>query len=109
MPPVVTLKSSELHVFAHSQDMFDPEYYLSVFPIKDLSTGATRLGTGKYRDVAPAGPREEVFFDAPECVNRERNAFYCVSVPGEAGWARDEFAKRGQKGAIAGGSRQNNG
>lgn len=64
------------------QDIFDPEYYLSTFEIKDLSTGKVRLQTGKYRDLTPCGPREELNPDSDVTVNRERQSFYAISIPG---------------------------
>ena len=66
------------------QDIFDPEYYLSTFEIKDLSTGQTRLETGKYRDLTPCGPREELNPDSAVTVNSERQSFYAITIPGKS-------------------------
>ncbi len=96
------------------QDMFDPEYYLSVFAVRDLSTGRKRLATGRYRDVAPVGPREEALLDNGATVHAERQSIYCVSVPGETPWVREEHRRRSeaQQGsaaaAQAGASKQQN-
>ena len=32
------------------QDMFDPEYYLGVYEVKNKTTNETALRCGKYRD-----------------------------------------------------------
>lgn len=69
------------------QDMFDPEYFMSEYKIRDLSTGKVRLASGRYRDFADVGPREEILHD--DAVRDERQTFYCVSVPGEAPWVQD--------------------
>ena len=67
--------------------MFDPEYFMSEYKIRDLSSGTVRLASGRYRDFADVGPREEILHeDAPR---DERQTFYCVSVPGEAAWVQD--------------------
>ena len=71
--------------------MFDPEYFMSEYEIRDLSTGTVRLASGRYRDFADAGPREEILHD--DAVTDERQTFYCISVPGEAAWAQDSFKK----------------
>ena len=71
------------------QDMFDPEYFMSEYEIRDLSNGTIRLASGRYRDFADAGPREEILYD--DCVRDERQSYYCISVPGEASWVQDAF------------------
>jgi len=37
------------------QDMFDPEFYLGVYEVESLKTGAKCLRSGKYRDLAECG------------------------------------------------------
>ena len=64
---------------------------MSEYEIRDLSTGTVRLASGRYRDFADAGPREEILHD--DAVTDERQTFYCISVPGEAAWAKDSFKK----------------
>ena len=85
------------------QDMFDPEYFMSEYEIRDLSTGTVRLASGRYRDFADAGPREELLSD--DAVSDERQSFYCVSVPGEAAWVQDALKKLSP---ACGGSNSNN-
>ena len=67
--------------------MFDPEYYMSEYKVRDLSSGKVRLASGRYRDFADTGPREEIVHD--DAVTDERQTFYCVTVPGEAAWVQD--------------------
>ena len=93
--------------------MEDPECYMSSYEIRDLQTGFTRAGTSKYRDVVPLKPREEVLYDSLHAVNKDRQTFYCVSVPGEAPWVAEAWKReaadaRGPAEAIAGRSQQDN-
>ena len=44
------------------QDMFDPEYYLGVYQVKDADSGNTTVRSGKYKDVAECGVRFSVIF-----------------------------------------------
>ena len=93
--------------------MFDPELYMSTYEVRDLSTGTTRLSTSKYRDLAPLGPREELNHASERSVNKDRQTFYCVSVPGEAPWVAEAWKReaadaRGPAEAIAGRSQQDN-
>ena len=37
------------------QDMYDPEFYLGKYEVKDTATGNTFLRSGKYKDVAECG------------------------------------------------------
>ena len=67
--------------------MFDPEYFMSEYKIRDLSSGTVRLASGRYRDFADVGPREEILHE--DALRDERQTFYCVSVPGEAAWVQD--------------------
>ena len=88
--------------------MFDPEYYLSQYEVKDLSTGTTRTVSGRYRDMAQCGPREELVSSSAECQTSERLGFYCVSIPGESPWVLDSYRSQsaGAPGAAGGGTRQ---
>merc|ERR1712226_1293616 len=69
------------------QDMFDPEFFMSEYKIRDLSSGTIRLASGRYRDFADTGPREEIIHD--DAIRDERQTFYCVNVPGEGAWVQD--------------------
>ena len=70
--------------------MFDPEYYMSEYEIRDLSKGTVRVGSGRYRDFADTGPREEIVYDE-KVKNDERHTFYCVNIPGESSWAQEAW------------------
>lgn len=39
------------------QDMYDPEFYLGAYEVKDSVTGNTFVRSGKYKDVAECGVR----------------------------------------------------
>ena len=67
--------------------MFDPEFFMSEYKIRDLSSGTIRLASGRYRDFADTGPREEIIHD--DAIRDERQTFYCVNVPGEGAWVQD--------------------
>ena len=71
--------------------MFDPEYFMSEYKVRDLKSGKVRLASGRYRDFADTGPREEIIND--DAVTDERQTFYCVTVPGEAAWVQDAKKK----------------
>jgi len=75
------------------QDMFDPEFYLAEYQVKSLVDGTVRTVSGRYRDTLVCGPREEVVDDESNLMSRtkDRLSYYCVSIPGEAGWVTDQF------------------
>ncbi|KAK2161874.1 hypothetical protein LSH36_108g04002 [Paralvinella palmiformis] len=66
--------------------MFDPEFYLGVYEVESLKTGAKCLRSGKYRDLAECGPCEEIKLDSPQNVTMDRHTLYCVPVPAESDW-----------------------
>ena len=70
------------------QDMFDPEFYLGEYRVKSLADGSVTERTGRYRDVVSCGPREELL-EAGDGATKDRLAYYCVSVPGEAAWVAE--------------------
>ena len=90
------------------QDMFTPELYLASFQVRDLATGVVRAETAKYRDVKNFGAKEEVLDSGPNVKHEERQSFYCVSVPGEALWAKDGFKKQKLTEPTASCSKQDN-
>ncbi|XP_046383517.1 mini-chromosome maintenance complex-binding protein [Ischnura elegans] len=71
------------------QDMFNPEFYLSSYEVLNKVTGEKRIESGKYKDIAPIKPNEEITFESPNNVNSERQTFYCVCIPGLNQWAVD--------------------
>ena len=42
------------------QDMFDPEFYLGTYEVKDTKTGMTHMRCGRYRDIAQCLVRNEM-------------------------------------------------
>lgn len=72
--------------------MFDPEYYFSEYKIKDFVKGTERLASGRYKDFADQGPKEEIITDSG--ITEERQMYYCISIPGEAAWAKFEYKKQ---------------
>jgi len=74
------------------QDMFDPEFYLGSYRVKNLGDGSIVERTGRFRDLVNCGPREELL-DAGEGQTRDRLSYYAVSIPGEAAWISDHHSK----------------
>lgn len=74
------------------QDMFDPEFYMGVYETVDPSTKAKVLQCGKYKDVTECG----VDFNSKNIVTAERQTFYCVPIPGENPWVKENYASSSQ-------------
>jgi len=74
------------------QDMFDPEFYLGSYRVKNLGDGSIVERTGRFRDLVNCGPREELL-DSGEGQTRDRLSYYVVSIPGEAAWISDHHSK----------------
>ncbi|XP_029466389.1 mini-chromosome maintenance complex-binding protein isoform X2 [Rhinatrema bivittatum] len=95
--PLHYLKPSSLVRFrCMVQDMFDPEFYMGVYETVDTSTKARVLHFGKYRDLAECGAQQEVDVTSAQTVMLERQAFYCVPVPGESSWVKEAYASSSQ-------------
>nr|CAD7594676.1 unnamed protein product [Timema genevievae] len=69
------------------QDMFDPEYYLDQYEVKDTTNGCSRLCSGKYRDILSCQPDEEFLSESTQNVSQERRIFYCIPDPAVNSWA----------------------
>ncbi|TRZ04004.1 hypothetical protein DNTS_001158 [Danionella cerebrum] len=79
--PLHYLKPNSLVKFrCMVQDMFDPEFFMSVYEIEDPASNSTQVKCGKYKDVTECG----VDFNSRNTVTSERQTFYCVPVPGES-------------------------
>ena len=100
MTGVTSLNTAENHSLVEGQlvrframvqDMFDPEYYISEYEVKERG-GSVELRSGRYRDTVECGPGEEVVGDTSHQL-RERQCLYCVTPPGEAGWVMDQQAR----------------
>ncbi|CAI9736278.1 Hypothetical predicted protein [Octopus vulgaris] len=67
------------------QDMFDPEFYMGTYKIKDSCTKQTFVKCGMYRDVAECKP-EEIITDSNQIVMLDRQTLYCIPIPAETQW-----------------------
>ncbi|KAG8457178.1 hypothetical protein KFE25_004395 [Diacronema lutheri] len=95
--PVETLRPGSLVRFQGMvQDTWDPEYYLGVYELRDLATGAITLKTGKFSDAVDAPPGSEVLppprgppAERDGCRGRiyQRTPVFVVPTPGLSGWA----------------------
>jgi len=90
------------------QDMFDPEFYLAKYQVRNVKEGTMRTLCGRYRDMVSCAPGEELVTEGPECETGDRLALYCVSPPGEAAWVVDHFRKVEGVEAGPSGTRTNN-
>jgi len=89
------------------QDMFDPEFYMAQYQVKNLKDGSMRTMCGRYRDVVSCGPGEELVPDG-HCETGDRLALYCVSPPGEAAWVVDQYRRASGSMPGTSGTRNNN-
>ena len=85
------------------QDMFDPEYFVAEYQVRERG-GQVVVRTGRYRDTVDCGPGEELVGDSSAMQDlQERQCLYCVSPPGEAAWVLDHQARQaGQPGGSGG-------
>ncbi|XP_045190600.2 mini-chromosome maintenance complex-binding protein-like isoform X2 [Mercenaria mercenaria] len=74
------------------QDMYDPEFYLGKYEVKDTATGNTFMRSGKYKDIAECGANQTIDMDSRNNVTMDRMTLYCVPVPGEAEWVKQSYA-----------------
>lgn len=70
------------------QDMFDPEFYLGTYEVKDCATGNTGLKSGKYRDIVECSINQKIDLKSKNNVTMDRMTLYCVPIPGEAEWVK---------------------
>ncbi|XP_017552006.1 mini-chromosome maintenance complex-binding protein isoform X1 [Pygocentrus nattereri] len=88
--PLHYLKPNSLVKFrCMIQDMFDPEFFMGVYETVDSSTNSKVLRCGKYKDVTDCG---QVDFNSRNAVTSERQTFYCVPIPGESQWVKENYA-----------------
>lgn len=76
------------------QDMFDNEFYMDLYEVKNEKTGATRLCPGRYKDIAECGVGEEIITDSPRCEAGDRLTYYCIPIPGENQWVKEIYKER---------------
>ena len=76
------------------QDSFDPEYFQAITATVNTTTGEKRLLCSKYRDMLPTIPTgyrvEENHISQRSTASRQ--PLFCVPIPGENTWARQEYA-----------------
>lgn len=70
------------------QDMYDPEFYLGTYQVKDDITGNTFMKSGKYKDIAQCGVNQSINVEARDNITMDRMTLYCVPVPGESEWVK---------------------
>ncbi|XP_041370136.1 mini-chromosome maintenance complex-binding protein-like [Gigantopelta aegis] len=76
------------------QDMYDPEFYLGLYEVKDIKTQETHRLSGKYKDVADSQSHQEIDVDSPANVTMDRQTLYCVPIPGESDWVKEGYASQ---------------
>ncbi|KAK7079339.1 hypothetical protein SK128_013886 [Halocaridina rubra] len=76
------------------QDMFDNEFYLDIYEVRDVKTGASRLRPGRYKDIAECGVGEEIITDSPQCQPGDRLNYYCIPLPGENEWVKEIYREK---------------
>ncbi|XP_065184738.1 mini-chromosome maintenance complex-binding protein-like [Sycon ciliatum] len=77
------------------QDMFGPEIFLAQYELAESNGGPARdLCCGWYQDIADCPPGRVVMMESLNQVLGERQAFYCVPLPGETTWAKQAFASQ---------------
>ncbi|KAL5016603.1 hypothetical protein ScPMuIL_006192 [Solemya velum] len=74
------------------QDMFDPEFYLGLYEVRDVTTRQTSMRCGKYKDIAECGPNQEINLESPRNVTMDRQTLYCIPVPGETQWVKETYS-----------------
>ena len=75
------------------QDMFDREFYLAQYKVKNVKDQSVKTLCGRYRDVVSFDPGDELVIDRPDCETSDRLVLYCVSSPGEAAWVVDQYRR----------------
>ncbi|KAL4232388.1 hypothetical protein ACF0H5_009956 [Mactra antiquata] len=70
------------------QDMYDPEFFLGKYEVRDKNTGETSLKPGMYKDIAECGCNQSIDVESKNNVTMDRMTLYCVPVPGESEWVK---------------------
>ncbi|XP_044735923.1 mini-chromosome maintenance complex-binding protein [Chrysoperla carnea] len=71
------------------QDMHSPEYYLDMYEIKNTITNEKTMRNGKYKDIIDVHDNEVFTFESDTNVNKERQTFVVISMPGLNSWTRN--------------------
>lgn len=72
------------------QDMYDPEYYLKQYEVKNTSTGESNIRCGMYMDAAQCLPHEMVLLYSKNNQTSGRQTYVVISIPGLNDWAKEE-------------------
>ncbi|KAL0111920.1 hypothetical protein PUN28_013261 [Cardiocondyla obscurior] len=72
------------------QDMYNPEYYLKQYEIKNTNTGDIDVRCGMYVDTAQCLPHEEILLYTDKSQNSERQTYVVISIPGLNDWAKEK-------------------
>jgi hypothetical protein len=75
------------------QDVFDPQLCFSQYKVTNSETQASRIELGLFCDISSLAPSETIDFSSKDSVTVERNAFYCVPIPGESEWVKQAHSK----------------
>jgi len=75
------------------QDMFDPEYYMEQYQVRNLKDGVVSVRSGRYRDLVQCGHSEELVETGDHSLS-ERQCLYCVSPPAENGWVLEQVTRQ---------------
>ncbi|XP_065071215.1 mini-chromosome maintenance complex-binding protein-like [Rhopilema esculentum] len=76
------------------QDQFDPEYYLGHYETFNKDTKEKKIRIGMFRDTNDCEKGETILYDSESNKTMERQSLYCVPVPGENEWVKNEFKFR---------------
>ncbi|XP_028045441.2 mini-chromosome maintenance complex-binding protein [Monomorium pharaonis] len=72
------------------QDMYNPEYYLKEYEVKNIDTGNSDVRCGMYMDVARCLSHEEISLYSNKNKNSERQTYIVISIPGLNDWAKEK-------------------
>ncbi|XP_012058308.1 PREDICTED: mini-chromosome maintenance complex-binding protein [Atta cephalotes] len=72
------------------QDMYDPEYYLKQYEVKNTNTGENNIRCGMYMDAAQCLPHEIVLLYSKNNQTSGRQTYVVISIPGLNDWAKEE-------------------
>lgn len=92
------------------QDLFDPEFFLSTYEIRDVEDPAKqRVCCSLYRDVISCEAHESIDYESTKNVTADRQTIYCIPVPGENDWVKRAYAEMSPAFSAAGDGLQTSG
>ncbi|XP_063993169.1 mini-chromosome maintenance complex-binding protein isoform X2 [Diachasmimorpha longicaudata] len=75
------------------QNIYNPEFYLQTFEVRDNNTGEISVRSGMYRDAAVCQTHEEIIQDSDNKRITDRQTLSVISTPGLNEWATEKFSK----------------